>query len=371
MKINKYIKFNQKNINTYMFTIDAETFINYTMVDYFIDGKEENNGYQRPLSESHYKNIAKYLANDKQSMLPTAIIAAIGYNDIKAEEELEINDRIRIVDGQHRREALVFLKKSNEEIYNKRIKKMEFPVLLMEIDKEDLNKFIVEVQTFVNINKKGRKVSTDLALSLEESIISKLLENVGVTDRSKAITLIAGEIVNKFNRDDKTCWYEKIKTGDKNDTGRPISKNAFYNSIEPIIDNYIETNYQLKSYNKELIGNVSENIYIVLKKAWSTVSNKWPECFYWDEMEKVAEYDKDYSVQKGIGVYPIHGIISELNLEKNKESLIEFENIINKSSVESEDWMKGGIFSGFNSASGFKKIKDALKSEKEYEKLKQ
>lgn len=370
LNINEFVAFKQKDINTFMFTIDSENFLNSTTVIYYNDKDREKAGYQRQLSDTHYKKIAKYLLTDNQSILPTAIIGAISPDSIEiCEDELRIIDDIRIVDGQHRREAVNYIKERNPEDYDKMVKNMKFPVLLMIIDKDNLNEYIVEVQTFVNINKKGRKVSTDLAKSLESRITEKIINSNGFGSKSQAITYISNYVIEKLNEDVESCWYKGIKTGGGNDQGRPISKNAFMNSLEVFISNYISINHQDKDYIKSWLKETATEIYSIIKNIWEILSDRWSECFYWDDSEENSEYDKDYSIQKGIGVYPLHHILEGLEYDKKDEIINKFDSIIKSSKVISEDWVRGGLFSGFNSSSGFKKIEKAILDEKYYSRL--
>jgi len=83
--------------------------VNYTMVSVFNPIKFE--GYQRQINEDHCANIVKYL-NQDGFILPTAIICATN-----EKYEVESNNKLRVVDGQHRIKAFEILKEKNAKRY--------------------------------------------------------------------------------------------------------------------------------------------------------------------------------------------------------------------------------------------------------------
>lgn len=161
---------------------------------------------------------------------------------------------------------------------------------------------------------------------------------------------IAIEISKKINQDKNSVWYEKIKMNGTNRNGKSIGINAFHKSLIPLIQVYIsnDTIDCIEKYNK-IIDELSEFI----NNSWEIVKDKWKECFY----------DSNYNIQKGIGVYPIHKILSSELDSNNKDlelTLIKFRKIICESDVKKENWFIGNNFSELNCKDGFKTIEEYI-----------
>ena len=69
-----------------------------------------------------------------------------------------------VVDGQHRIAAFEEIKKQNKDLY-KQIKDYTIPVVIL--NNVDINS---EIDTFIRINKTGKKVDTSLAYILKNQI---------------------------------------------------------------------------------------------------------------------------------------------------------------------------------------------------------
>lgn len=344
-----FIKLNQEPFTLYSVSFNVEELINNTKVDYYNSDTDE--GYQRPLIPSHYRKIAKYLQESPDPILPTAILTAIDPINIEEGGGLIIKDALRVVDGQHRIEGMRYLQKNDKDAFEKIIK-YDFPVMIMVISEE--NK-IHEINAFININKKGKPVSTDLAVQLGKKIRGKNIDAI----RDNLIVSIATEVSQSLNKDKSTVWYETIKVGDDKKEGRIISVNAFHQSIFPIIDNYIRKN-NIDINSMEAYTAIINKLAEFIGKAWIIVKDNWKECFTF------LENKNNYNIQKGIGVYSIHIILGEIvnNSDGNLlDSLFEFKELIGQSQVKNSDWRIGGRFSSYNSKSGFQKISKYIKNE--------
>lgn len=103
MRFNQYVKLKQRGINMFLISSRVENIINNYDVDIY-DQETNRTGYQRPPIPTHYRDIAKYLVNNSESIfMPAAIIAAVDPKQIHlSDHHLEIEGKMRIVDGQHR-----------------------------------------------------------------------------------------------------------------------------------------------------------------------------------------------------------------------------------------------------------------------------
>lgn len=348
------IEFNQFGLKMYLLTLTIEELVDNSYVNIF--NSETGEGYQRPVSPTHYKKITKYFRDEETPILPPTILAAIDKEDITfSNNSLIINDCLRLVDGQHRIEALKYLKQINNSRYNE-LKHVEMPVTLLSIEN---NQVIHEINTFIDINSKGKKVSTDLAIRLRD----KLRNHAGYYKSHKdLIEAIATKVALFLNNEDKlSVWYGAIKTGPEV-KGAIISINAFCRSLSSIIEKIVETNViDYKQINVENVNDIVESISILVNEIWDTVKNNWGDCFE----KSIPMFKKSYNLQKGTGTYSIHLLFNEC-LEKNEgnkeKAMMVFKEYIKMSGVESEDWLTGGNFSGYSSESGFRYIANEIKN---------
>jgi len=223
----------------------------------------------------------------------------------------------------------------------------EFPIILMAEDHMgDVEYSRMEVEAFININSKGKRVKTDLAESLKAEMFQK-----NVRDSSEYVQLdttaelnVCNNIVRSLAKDPKSFWHDRIILGDEIDRKKPISISA---------DGRISTAVLEKE--EALIAGY-------IDRAWHAVCRKWPKCFSQDGVT----YNESYNICKGIGVVPIYALFHECvsNCEANLENgLSKFINTISASNVSTSDWLVGGSFTGMSSGQAAKKIVQYLKNE--------
>jgi DGQHR domain-containing protein len=369
--INELVRLVQSNIDMFMTSLKVKDIINNYEVD--IHEQEKNpQGYQRPPIPTHYRDIGKYLLDNSNTIfLPTALLAAIDKRQIIKESHntLEIRGKIRIVDGQHRIKGFEYaIEKENKlgsNINNKlsqRLEDFQLPLIIMVIDLENPIEKINEVSSFININSKGKKVSTDLAINLRNEIYK--LNDEYLLDENKMQEKIATETTKHLTNMNDSIWTNAIKLV-PTDKGRVISLNLYNKSLFPIIKQLIEF-YEIND-DKE-VNDMINHLQLFINDIWDIVSIVWPGCF------SNKRYNKDYNIQKGIGVHALHLILTDcistninklISKDNNISNLNEllsqsincFKEVIDNSKVTEKDWYTGGRFSGYNSASGFKKVK--------------
>ncbi|CAM3858406.1 hypothetical protein BAQ46_00620 [Bacillus paranthracis] len=340
----QFLKINQFGINLYIISLNIDELIDLYTIALYDPSTEE--GYQRPPIPTHYRNIGKYLQTS-DPILPSAILAAVDKTQINfSSDNIEIEGKIRIVDGQHRIEGFKYLKKMNPARYEE-LKNTLFPVIIMESNLKDET---YEVEAFINLNSKGKKVSTDLAIRLRDKIRKQ--KNNYYEDESSLIETLATAITLDVNDNFVfPYWHEAIKTS-PNDKNTIISINAFNNSLKPLISTFlkyqeVKNDIQANKFKKLLLN--------LLIDAWGEVHKTWRACFNNNDLT----FDKNYNIQKGIGVNALHIILADC-IEKCsgdlKEAFFMFTDIINRSNISSTAWTSGGTFSGNNSAAGFKKL---------------
>ncbi|TWD92205.1 DGQHR domain-containing protein [Neobacillus bataviensis] len=367
MIINQFVSLKQNNINMFMITLFVKDIIKNYEVDIY-DQDENPLGYQRSPIPTHYRDIAKYFLNTSSIFLPSAIIGAVNKNQIKISNQntLEIQGKIRIVDGQHRIKGFEYAiglgakLGINREKIIQQMQEFQLPVILMEIDKSSPSEKLNEVIAFIDINSKGKKVSTDLAISLRNEMYKTnedyLLDEIKLQER------IATETAQSLTKSADSLWFKAIKHT-PSDKGRIISINLFNKSLLPIIKHFIELTPPIN--NKE-VTIISKELESFINETWVAIYKRWPKCF-----TNTKTFNKDFNIQKGIGVHALHLVLEESLTKIRQEfsnansplkdiltkSFIDFHEVLELSTVEEDDWSAGGKFSGYNSASGFNKVK--------------
>lgn len=357
------IKFVQNDNTFFIAKMKIEDLVNHSSIPLY--NSQNNTGYQRPLILSHVKKIAKYLYQESSPLLPSAIIAAINNGDYSfSNGKLVLNNKMRIVDGQHRIEGIKSLqdKKRTLDIYNHIKESYELPIIILVVDGDDS---IEEMDTFINLNNKGKRVKTDLA----EILKAKKLENRTVTDEclfleDDLFKKISIDLVKALNK--QGFWKDLIIQADENGSrsNQPISLLAFFRAIKPVVKNYIESNWINKSnrtINQDDLSQIESELLELIQNVWSLVIEKWQDCFI------DGGYDPSYNICKALGVAPIFRLYAEMC--KNKDSIDSFKHLLEKSPVKPEDWSVGGLFSGFASAKGFSIIEQYIKGEISAEEL--
>ena len=193
-------------------------------------------------------------------ILPTSIVMAVDKNSSKyiSNRSFSFNGFLRIVDGQHRIEAMRRIVEELEEektylyLDEEKIEAndelnsfldVEYPVNIMILTKEDKWDRYVEVRAFVDINKKGKTVSTDLADTNMIYIGSKLEKS----PQKQAVHQISLQVTEHLMKDKNCVWYSSIKTGDGDDKGKIIGSGQFSKLIIPLSRNCL---YNIKGKNK-------------------------------------------------------------------------------------------------------------------------
>ncbi|MBI9055105.1 MAG: DGQHR domain-containing protein [Bacteroidales bacterium] len=352
--------------------------------------QQDENGYQRKPNLNHINKIKNYILKNLNTFkLPTSII--LGIDKIQIEEFIRKNENgkeelfiseinnvpFRTVDGQHR---ILGLKKAFEALYKLEEKALisNFSLNVITVLTEE-NARSVELEIFVDINSKGKKVSTDLAE------LARYNYNIKENRLDKNISSIAEHIAMKTSRelrenDSEGVWNYAIKFDIHSKTNIGIiGVSAFRTSITGIIKNYLNIidHGLLELEDQELI-NACDKHAIEIKdfvtKCWNqSVKKKWSNCFKSSKIENEDDdivnifFSKNYYIQKPLGAKSINKLIEMTVGESNSlnEAFEKFKKVIDDSKVNSDTWKAGGVFSGLNSEGGFKKIREMITNEKE------
>ncbi|NFL33965.1 DGQHR domain-containing protein [Clostridium botulinum] len=350
----EFIKFKQNQYTFYMINMNINDIINNYTIDLY-DSRENPMGYQRPIQVSHRRKLVEYLTLTEEPLLNTSIIVAIPYNCLEESyNKLTIKSNMKIVDGQHRIEAFKELKLKNNELFTSKFKNFYIPIIIIPGEEDK----ILEIETFININNKNKRVSTALAVQILQRIRENrdqdifgevVLSSLSDGKFNELVKSISYKVTSALNSDPNSLWFELIRTGDTNTKNRVISINAFSNSLEVIIKRYLT----ISKYDRFNTDEIEMKIKLIILNTWDIVKRKWNEAFD----------IKYYNIQKGIGVYSIHNILASCIESEEMIFMDKFTNVIEESKVTYNDWMIGGKFSPFNSKAGIKRIEAYIKGD--------
>lgn len=365
MTIHNAISIEQGNHMMYIFKLSTQELLSNYMIPSYDSSKDI--GYQRPPVEAHYKKIARYLADaNSEQILPMSIIAAAANKDISYKENvLTIQGRLRIVDGQHRIKAIEYLRDTRNSRYNNKYAELvahyEFPIILLITNEIDS---VLEIDTFININSKGKRVNTNLAKELQEKKMRTDFEKHDVELKMGTCENLATRVAKCLAYDTNSMWYDRIQMGDELGLQKPVSIGTFARSLKKITMRVADMVVAgEKVISEERAEKTTELTRIAVEQLWKKVQVRWPECF--DE-------PKQYNLLKGLGVSVIHRLFESCieegrfsdpknMLEDAQETFVQY---LRKTDVEAEEWMIGSTFTGFSSEQGYGIIVNILRGEK-------
>ena len=302
-------------------------------------------GYQRELEEAHWKKIINYIIDNDDFFFPTSIICA-------CDEVYTDNSRLRIVDGQHRIQAFRELEKIHKDKYDKILDK-ELPIIVLE--KIPLTK---EIETFININKKGKKVDTSLATVLNHTISDK----DDLEKRKAKIEYIAVEVARELSLKEGNIWENQICfEGNAKKHNQLISINAFVRSTQFLLSNLDNSGIQIINWDSKIeLEQCKIECINLIMYIWELIIKKWPELFS-------KTVGSNSIIQGPIGYSSINKFIVFLLKKNTINNKNDFKKIleewINKISVQYTKWIPGesGIsYSNYSSEAGYTFVANAL-----------
>jgi len=317
------------------------------LASYKIDVFSPNNqmGYQRELDEKRARKFASFLKEEisegRKPAIPTSILLSYrkkitGTNtDYGIEAVFNDDDRLYIVDGQHRTNGFKF---AIEQYGLNDLLKFELPIVIFE------NPVLVnEVKQFLLINNNMKKVRTDLAREL--MIKLKRTGGMDIPENEKdAIT--ATNITKLLNSSANSPWVHKLSgPGDSADGHYLNTQLSMANSIKATVLKHPATNRMS-----------AETLCRELSKYWTAWEKLMPEAFD-------HETYKNYLITKNNGFVTLHHVFSHIysHLKHvkgiNEPTVEDYQKIIKKAGdvSELEYWERedgdaklfGGGFGGF------------------------
>ena len=258
----------------------------------------KNKGYQRLPSEKRVNDLASGVIK-KAVDLPTALLVSLRdvstddvltkdekgnfYLDLQDDDNSEVLD-LYIVDGQHRVKALEkVLKEQQHDIQN-----LKVPFVCM--IGTDENK---EMEQFYVVNSNAKSVSTDLALDLlrkraesNEEIMKELVQ------KGAKWKVQAQSIVEKLSTRNSSVWQGRIRLPNTPKGVTTITSSAMIRSFQELLK-HSPTFGAIKEEERQMQ---------IIDAFWSGIKLVF-------EGTKVFEDSLDYSIQKGVGVNGLNGVL--------------------------------------------------------------
>lgn len=325
-------------------------------------------GYQRQPNKRHIEGIAKYLLSESvPPILPTAIILGVDAQELRslifdeqgAVVSLDLercmgksSPKFRVIDGQHRLLGIArALEMSLSEDQERNLR--DYPLSVNILVREDVNALRFEIDAFVDINSKAKRIKTDLAI-----LAKYQLELVGRQNRADFVEYICTRVAYLLNEDENpnNVWFNAI-TVDPTEPPGIVSISAWNKSLHKLANLILDQRYgtERRHFDIQECALSADIAKDLLAGVWRTVRARWPECFL-DPVEGKPLFDEGYVLQKAIGVNAIHLQITRLYASHPDTVPKRFEECLAAVEAASDDWEVGGEFSAYNSEGGFRRL---------------
>lgn len=255
----------------------------------------ENQGYQRAPNEKHFRAIAEYLIRSGTPFLPTgALLSAreadyglLKFRVTDTQSGTEFGElivpagrQLFIVDYQHRWRAFRYAVEDRKQVL---LRDTVIPVTIMaDVSRRE------EIEQFFVINSKQRRIDTDLALALLQTMATEATEEelrilVGAGKRYR---IRATRLTFRIAARAKGPWAGRIRQPHAGvDTG-VLSVKSFADSLRPVIS------------PRSSVASLTDNELIqMISEYWGALAELIPEAF--------AD-PKNFLIQKTPGAFAMH-----------------------------------------------------------------
>lgn len=266
-------------------------------------------GYQREVSTARVNRLMKDL-RARRVDLPTSVLVnlrtyAAGKNLIRTGDAARLvilaSDRLHIVDGQHRVEALVRLVEEDPERWSE--VQLPFVCMLGGNEREEIKQFYV-------VNSTAKSVRTDLAFDLlkqraeSDPLVMEALIESGETWK------VRGQQLTEDLEKASPHWRGRVRFPGDPTGATTIASSGLVNSLKGLL----ATPY---------FGSITQtNQVAILVAYWAGIAANIPECF---------TQPGDYAVQKSVGVQILNGLLV---------SVLEYVRSTGESVLEAESYAK-------------------------------
>lgn len=247
-------------------------------------------GYQREASTTRVNRLMSDL-RQRRVDLPTAVLLNFRAYDATIhlvtdghERVLLIppGQRLYVVDGQHRIEAIVRLFREDPERWGG----FELPfVCMLGASERD------EMEQFYIVNSTAKSVRTDLALDLlKQRAETDPLVMQGLIERNESWKVTAQALAERLAQ--TSIWRDRIRFAGEPKRETTVSSAAMVASLHPLLNTaYFQT---LKTPERQAP---------VLESYWRGIQRCLPEVF---------DTPSEFTLQKGLGTYAMHRVLPQV-----------------------------------------------------------
>ena len=287
-------------------------------IDYS-DPENSKKGYQRKPKLSRYIQIANYITESDCAMPPAIIAAYRGNltqkksNNSIVQIEFSTEDKVWVIDGQHRLGGLKLAAGLSGQQFNKKItgkykkfndtfRNFEMPVVIIECPT-----IHEEAKLFADINSNSQKVDKFLA-----ALALLLDSNAKSTWETRATS-----IVTHLNEQKDSALYGKLKHPSKTGRGYFCTSKGLMVLLKPL------TNHKMYADEWDKGETEREKIFCMIKDYWNALQKEMPFCFN-DHI--------NHALFKNAGIIvAIQCLLSMINkIGKRYPNEEQFRNVINK-----------------------------------------
>jgi DGQHR domain-containing protein len=265
----------------------------------------QQQGYQRTPVPKHYMAIGRFLANEEPPLMPTAALLSARerqYGQLKFVEGLAGDGYefghlvvpegrlLYIVDYQHRWRGF---RHAIDDLRAKRLGDYVVPVVIM----RDVPTYD-EIMQFYLVNSKQRRVDTDLALALLQTLAQEasLDELYNLVGPGKRYRVRATRLTFRIAACTSGPWRGRIKQ--PHDLPEPeavLALKSFADSLQPIVSSRSPVSHL-----------PDDQLLDVLQSYWLAIAELMPEAF---------SNPRGYSIQKTPGAFSMHIVAAKTVLK--------------------------------------------------------
>jgi DGQHR domain-containing protein len=303
----KAVSGKQKGQSIFTGVLEAADLIAVTTIDPYnsrLKPDDLKQGYQRPPERTRITKIGSYLIKNivedaggaGSGLFPNAVTLAartpLSYDPDTLTLTLSTDQKLQIVDGQHRIEGLRYAIEEKNVDY---LRDFPIPFVIMEAPSR-----AVEMAQFRTINGTAKAVRTDL--------VNSIITAIGGTGGAAAVDsqdrwrVVITKVVDKLDRSEESPWRNLIlmpdqKKGDPGTDSKIMRATSFMTSLKPI---YQSLEYLTLVEDRMSLDKQADVMYSIVAPYWDALMEVVPDAF--------AD-PKVHVIQKTPGLFSLHKLL--------------------------------------------------------------
>jgi len=312
----------QGDVTFYETGIAAADLLNEEQFDVDRWNNSSQRGYQREINDPHTRRIAQYLKGNTEvtNVMPTPIVVNCRGNirvtplgEGSVQINLPADEKLYVVDGQHRIEAVHKVNEDNESI----LEDYEFAVVLTNFSLEQ------EMIHFKLLNATANRPARGLSQVIGHQL-SEMTGVAPVTYTEQQTNAAVGTVIRLAVETDSPL-YGKIAIGG-------IRKRSFHTTVQASVVNALLPMYLTGRFSDTTLK--MDATYEYVSNFWKAVEQTWPEA--WGNPESST-------IQRTIGLTPLakvmNKIFNNLTINPSYEDYVRIlKDIRDIGHVSDEDW---------------------------------